>query len=480
MKNNKLTFSCLIAVCLCIIACKPVQVSRQDTAFLLPEKLDNNAPLQSDSFALGKINRRSFFTDPLLQNLIDTALAGSFDIRIATLRIQQMQAGALAAKAPLHPTVQAAGTAGIRRFGLYTMDGAGNATTDITPGKLVPEHLPDFFIGAQAGWEIDLWGKLRSQNQAATARYLASIEGRNLVQTTLVAGIAEAYFNLQALDEQVKILDQYIELQQNALELVKAQKEAGAANELAVKQFENQLFDLRGERYELEQQIIENESIVNFLAGRFPQPVARTPFFLNQNLPAIAATGVPAQMLETRPDIRAAALELVASKADLNAARALFYPSLNMGAVIGTQAFRPDFLATKPASFMYNLAGGMMAPLVNKRAIQAEFNRADAYQLEALTNYHQTIVNAFTEAYNQVAFLKNLAVQFELKIEQTAIINRAVAVSDELFRSGRANYLDVLTAQQNGLETQLELVELRRRQWSATIGLYRALGGGWQ
>lgn len=480
MKNKSFNFLCLAIVLTVVAACKPVQIIREDTALTLPKNFDSQSTDPLGAASLGAMNWREFFTDPNLQNLIDTALTANFDLKIAAQRVKQVQASVLAAEAPLRPTVQMAGTAGIRRFGLYTMDGAGNATTDITPGKLVPEHLPDFFIGAQAGWEIDLWGKLKNQKQSAVARFMASVEGKNLVQTAVVSGIAEAYFNLQSLDAQIQILDEYIALQQNALDLVRIQKEAGATNELAVKQFENQLLDLRGIRLDLQQRIVENESLINFSIGRFPQPVVRTPLFLNQNLPAVATTGVPPAMLENRPDIRAAALELAASKTDLNAARALFYPSLNIGAGLGTQAFRPDFLVTKPASIAYNLAGGMMAPLVNKRTIRAEFNRADAYQLEALATYQQTIVNAFTEAYNQVAFLKNLEQQLALKTEQVAAIENAVGISGELFRSGRANYLEVLTAQQNALDTRLELVDLRLRQWQSAVGLYRALGGGWR
>lgn len=460
------------------LGCKPVQVTRQDTSPTLPPFFDKNAT--ADSSGLGELQWRQFFTDPLLQSLIDTTLAGNFDLSIAARRIQQMQAGVLATESDLRPVVEAAGTSGIRRFGLYTMDGAGNATTDITPGKLIPEHLPDFFIGVQAAWEIDLWGKLRNRKKAAAARFLASIEGKNMVQTTVVASIAAAYYNLQSLDAQLEILDEYISLQQNALDLVRLQKEAGAANELAVKQFENQLLDLRGNRLSIQQQIIENESIINFLAGRFPAPVQRTPLFLNQNLPAVTATGIPPVLLENRPDIRAAALELAASKADLDAARALFYPSLNIGAILGSQAFRPDFLVTKPQSVAYNLLGGLTAPLVNKRAIRAEFNHADAAQLEALATYQQTIVNGYIEVYNQMAFLKNLDQQYTLKTEQVAAISAAVDISGELFRSGRANYLDVLTAQQNALDTRLELVEVRLQQWSASLALYRALGGGWR
>lgn len=483
MKNKKSNFQFLMCASILVLGmmgCKNVQVIRENKALTIPGNFDKSIVSSTDSASLGAMNWREFFKDPNLQHLIDTALLSNFDLKIATQRIQQMQAGVLATEAALRPTVQAAGMMGVRRFGLYTMDGAGNATTDITPGKLVPEHLPDFFIGAQAGWEVDLWGKLRNQKKSAVARFLSSVEGKNLLQTTVVANIAEAYFNLQSLDAQTQILDEYISLQQNALDLVRIQKETGKANELAIRQFENQLLDLRGIHLDLQQKIVENESLISFLIGTFPQPVVRTPLFLNQELPPVTATGLPPALLENRPDIRAASLELVASKADLNVARALFYPSLNIGAVVGTQAFRPDFLVTKPASLVYNLVGGIAAPLVNKRAIRAEFNRADIYQLEALTTYQQTIINAFTEVYNHLAFLRNLEQQITLKNQQVGTIESAVGISDELFRSGRANYLEVLTTQQNALDTRLELVDLQLRQWSAAVGLYRALGGGWR
>ncbi len=446
----------------------------------IPADYGRDTAVGPDSTSLGSTIWRQYFEDSLLQNQIDVALEGNFDLQIAAQRIRQLQAGVLAAEAPLRPVIQSSFSAGVRRFGLYTMDGAGNATTDILPGKPVPEHLPDLFIGAQAGWEIDLWGKLGNLKQAALARLLASEAGRRLLQTAVVAGVAEIYFTLQSLDERIQILDEYIGLQQNALELVRIQKEAGMANELAVKQFENQLLDLRGMRLDLQRQMVEYENAGNLIAGRYPQPLLRTASFFEFGLPDGPAAGLPAALLENRPDIRAAELELAASKAELNAARALFFPSLNIGAVFGTQAFRPDFLVTKPASMAYTLAGGLMAPLVNRRAIHAEFNRSDALRLEALAAYRRTVVNAYAEVYYRLAFLDNLEQQFDLKKQQISAIEAAVDVSGELFRSGRANYLDVLTAQQHALDTELELVDLRLQQWVESVNLYRALGGGWR
>ena len=171
---------------------------------------------------------------------------------------------------------------------------------------------------------------------------------------------------------------------------------------------------------------------------------------------------------------------MAAAKADLDAARALFYPSLQIGAALGVQAFRPDLLVTSAQSAAYNLLGGLAAPLVNKKGIRAAFNFADAYQKEAFIHYQQSILSAYVEAYNQITNLRNLDEQFTLKSEQSAAISSAVDISNELFRTGRANYLEVLAAQQNALDTRFELVEVRLRQWQSAINLYRALGGGWR
>lgn len=459
--------------------CKSVKVASasEEISVLPPSYSFRDSSVSNPGGA--PVNWRTFFQDQNLVRLIDTALSGNFDLKIAAQRILQSQAGVHATEGPLRPAVQGIGSAGVRRFGLYTMDGAGNATTDILPGKLVPPNLPDFMLGFQASWEIDLWYKLRNMKAAALARFHASVESGKLAQTAIVAGIAEAYFNLQALDEQIRVLDQYIEIQENSLALTQIQKNTGVTNELAVRQFQNQLLELRGNRLQLEQQITELESLVNVLVGRFPQPVARSPLFMSGSLPPVDA-GVPSSLLINRPDIRMAEYELVAAKADLRVARAYFYPSFNIGALIGTQAFRPDFLVSKPASVTYNLLGGVMAPLINKRSIKAGYSRANSYQTEALAVYNQTVITAFSEVYNHLNVIKNLEKQFAYKDEQVKTIESGAEIAGDLMRTGRISYLEVLSARQNALETRLGLVEIRTRQWLSSIGLYRSLGGGWQ
>jgi NodT family efflux transporter outer membrane factor (OMF) lipoprotein len=452
-------------------------VARQDFLQPMPAAFAANA---TDTANVGAVNWRQYFVDPNLIQLIDTALQSNYDLRIALQRIQVAQSDVLLQEAALKPIVEGAAAAGLTKFGLYTMDGAGNAGTPIVDERNVPVHLPDYFIGLQSSWEIDVWGKLRNRKKAAFSRFLASVEGKNFVQTNLIAAVATNYYELLALDAALNVLDETITLQENALAIIRVQKEAGVANELAIKQFEAQLLNSRSLRVETLQSIVENENEINFLLGRYPQPIVRSTVGVMQAVPPQIRLGIPSHLLQNRPDIRQAELELIASKADLNAAKAAFYPSVNITGYAGFQAFRLDLLLTRPESFAYGLLGGLTAPLINRRAIQAEFNRADAYQLEALYNYQQTIINAYTEAYNQVANVNNLAQMYDLRTQEVNTLLQGIDIASELFRTGSANYLEVLFAQQNMLQSRLTLLDIKNRQFNAVIHLYKALGGGWQ
>lgn len=475
-QSNVILFSTLLCL-VWLSSCKPAEVVRQDRLLPMP---DTFAGTTQDTTASAVINWREYFQDPYLISLIDTALANNLDLRITWQRIEAAKAGVLAAKGALLPTVEAAASAGMIKFGRYTMDGAGNRNTEMIDDKDIPVHLPDFFAGLQSSWEVDIWGKLRNRRGAAVSRLLASIEGRNFVQTNLIAEVAVAYYELLALDAGLAIIDENIAIQENALELVRVQKEAGIANQLAVEQFEAQLLGLRGQRIEVEQLIVETQSYLNFLCGRYPQPVQRSQAEFLDTEPAPLLSGVPAQLLRNRPDIRSAEHELAASKADLNAARALFFPTVEIQGLLGFQAFRPGLLFTRPESFAYNFIGGLAAPLLNRRAIQAEFNAASAYQLEALYAYQETILDAYIEVHNGLAAIRNLERTLDLKRSAAEAFTRSIGTSNELFRTSRASYLEVLLAQQNALNARLDLVEVKKRQLQTGIGVYRALGGGWR
>lgn len=465
-----------ISVLYFLFSCKSLQSVSEPSADSIP-----NQYIAAGDTANSAIKPyQLFFQDASLVQLIDTALARNWDLQAALQRIKMAEANLLMAKGALRPRVDASVISAIRRYGLYTMDGAGNSSTFMLPGKIVPTDLPDYFTGFQSSWEVDLWGKLKNRKQAALARSLASAEARNLLLTHLISEIASAYYDLQASDLELKMIDESVVIQQRAFDIVKAKKEAGILNELAVKQFEAQLANMLALRQDVFQQMQLAENRINFLVGRYPQSLQRdTAFMSNQMLSAIAA-GVPGQLLENRPDIRQAALELRATRADVAAARAAFNPSLNITASLGYQGFRPDLLFRTPESLAYTLVGGMVAPLVNRAALKAAFQNASAIQLEAVYGYGKTVVNAYHEVFTELQRSKNLEILYAQKVKETELLFQSIAIAEDLFRTGRATYLEVVFAQQQALKARVEMVEAKQQLLTTGVNLYKALGGGWR
>jgi len=460
----------------CLVGCIPTQPIYQASTKTTPMAYS----IGSDSSTIATISWKEYFADKNLIALIDTALANNFDILIALQRVEAASAGVQFSKGLLLPSVSVGGTAAIRRYGLYTMDGAGNSTTDILPGQTVPVNLPDYFVGFQTSWEADITGKIQNRKKAAVARYLSSIEGKNWLITNLVALIASTYYELQALDIELEIIRENISIQENAVAVVTSQKESGAANELAVEQLRAQLLTTKSLEVEIEQRIIETENQINTLLGRYPQPIERGKTILTDIIPTQLQTGVPSDLIRNRPDIKQAELELIAAKADVKAARAAFYPSLNITGGLGFQAFKPNLLFTTPQSFVFSLVGGLSAPLINRSAIKAHFKGASAYQVELLYNYQKSILNGYVEVYNQLNNLNNLQRIFGYRNEKVNILSQSIQTSNDLFRTGRANYLEVLLTQQNTLNARLDFIDVRKRQMLSQINIYKALGGGWK
>lgn len=192
------------------------------------------------------------------------------------------------------------------------------------------------------------------------------------------------------------------------------------------------------------------------------------------------SAGLPSQLLVNRPDIRQSELELEAAKLDVKVARAEFYPSFAISATLGFQAFKPSYLFRLPESLLYGLAGDLAAPLINRNAIKAEFNSADARQLQALFNYERTILNAYMEVSSQLSGIENLSKRYDLKSRQVEALTKSIDLASDLFKSARADYLEVLMTQRDVLESKLELIEARKSQLNATVNMYKYLGGGWK
>ncbi|MGE9311551.1 TolC family protein [Niabella sp. CJ426] len=466
----------MIGTCMIYAGCHVPQVAQKQENKEVPETYS----VDQDTLNTGLVKWRDFFTDPNLAVLIDTALKNNQELNITLQEIEIARNEVRAKKGELLPSVGYRAGVGIDKAGRYTSQGAGDASTEITPGKKVPDYLGDFIVGINANWEVDIWNKLHNAKDAEVDRYLSTIEGKNFVLSNLIAEVANSYYELLSLDYQLDIVKQNIALQKNALEIVKVQKQAARATELAVQKFEAEVKSTQSREFEIRQGIKETENRINFLLARYPQPIARKETgFMDLPL-APVSTGVPSQLLANRPDIRQAELELAASKLDVKVARAQFYPSFDISAMIGFNAFNPSYLVKFPESLITSLVGDLAGPLINKNAIKAQYLTANARQLQAVYNYERSILSGYIEVANQLSNISNLQQTFEQKQEQVKVLNKSVDVSNALYKAARADYLEVLTTQRDVLEARLELAETKKNQLGAVVNIYKDLGGGWR
>lgn len=460
-----------------IYGCVPTREIRTEETSL-PENYQVSAGM--DTLNTARIKWKEFFSDPKLIALIDTALVNNQELNIMLQQVSMAKNEIQARKGEYLPSVNIQAAAEVEKIGRYTSQGANDANTDIRPGEEFPEPLPNYGVGAFASWEIDVWKKLRNSKKAAVMEYLSTVEGKNFMITNLISEIAESYYELQALDNQLAIIEQNLDIQSNALKTVKLQKQAAKATELGVKRFQAEVLKNRSELYAVRQEITETENRLNFLIGRNPKTIDRnSEDFLEKRIDTIF-TGIPSQLLENRPDIRKAEFELAAAKLDTKVAKANFYPSFSINAGVGLEAFSTKFLTSTPESLVYSLAGDMVAPLINRNAIKAEYNTANDRQIQAIFEYEKTILNAFIEVKNGISRLENLSKSYELKEDQVNALTESIEITNKLFRSARADYLEVLLTQRETLESRMELVETKKEQLLARVGLYRNLGGGWQ
>lgn len=427
---------------------------------------------------------RGLVFDSTLVRLIDSALKYNFDLRTAEQQVELAMAGMKLTRGIRLPEVQASMQGGVRRFGYYTMDGVGNYDTkfspNLTPEQQIPDPLPDYYIGLQSSWEIDLWGRLKNMKKAAAARFIASQHGRNLLVTQLVWEVTAAYLELIAIGNELKILEESIALQEDALEIVSAQMQTGKANQLGVDMINAQLLNSKAIYAQTRQQKIEYANRLALLCGSFSKPLVHDSMFSNRYVRDSLLAGIPSDLLRNRPDILQAEMEMRAARADVSSARAAFYPSLNINASIGYQAFNAALLIETPASVAYSLFGGLTAPLLNRRKIKAALMTAEAGKKLAYIRYEKTVVNSFMEVYNALTNIEASREMLALKQREAGLFRQSVFTSNELFKAGRAGFLEVIVAQRNALQSQIELVNYRKKQQLAVINLYRALGGGWQ
>jgi NodT family efflux transporter outer membrane factor (OMF) lipoprotein len=420
----------------------------------------------------------AFFNDPTLTSLFDQALANNQQLLILAENIRIANNEVLRRRGAYLPMVSLGTRASLNKYSYNTLEGADNLQNVPANAASFPTPLPDFMAAADVSWQIDIWRQLRNSRDAAALRFLGTRDGWNYVVTRLLADVAENYYQLMALDKQLETLDRTIALQDQSLEIAKARKAAARDTELAVQRFQAEVRKNQSQKLIIAQEIIEAENRINFLCGRYPQPVERNSAgFIDLNLPTLNL-GFPSQLLGNRPDIRQAERALAAAGLDVRVARANFFPKLIMTADVGWDAFNPRYLFITPESLIYGVAGGLVAPVVNRKAIQADYMNANATQLQALYDYQRTVLNAFTEVINRVAKVRNYSISIELKKQQLESLETAVSVASNLFQNARVEYLDVLISQRDRNEARMVLLDTKREQLSAVVNTYQALGGG--
>ncbi|WP_299383178.1 TolC family protein [uncultured Lacinutrix sp.] len=477
IKNIKVRKLYLVSVLalVSLYSCVPTRTVREENK-TVPELYNSET---EDTTNTAVIKWKEFFTDPNLVTLIDTALANNQELNMMLQQVDMAKNEIKAKKGEYLPFVGVYAGAEVEKVGEFTRNGAVEKHLDIREEEEFPEPLTNFSAGLSASWELDIWKKLRNGKKAAVLEYLASIEGKNFMVTQLVTEIASSYYELMALDNQLEIIEQNLEIQQQALKMVKLQKEAARATLLAVRRFEAEVYKNQSNKFQIQQKIVETENLINFLVGRYPQSIKRSSNgFITKTVDTMYS-GIPSQLLANRPDIRKAEYELSASKLNVNIAKANFYPSIGIKAGVGFEAFKPKFLTNTPESLAYSLVGDIVSPLINRNAIKAEYQNANDRQLQAVFEYEKTILNAFIEVQNQLSNVENLKKSYSLKEDQVQALTESIDLSLKLFRSARAEYTEVLLTQREALDSKIEIIETKRDQLLANVKLYQALGGGW-
>jgi multidrug efflux system outer membrane protein len=423
--------------------------------------------LAQDSTTLAEFSWRELFTDSLLVGHIERALEHNIDIRIALQQIAAAHAYYKQGKAGNLPLVNGSAQATHQQL-------ARNSQF----GTFFDGGLTQYEVTASLSWEADIWGKIRSNKRALEASYLQSVAAHQAVKTELVASIASLYYQLLALDEQERITEETIRTREVALETTEALKSAGTVSEVAVKQTEAQLHAARALLIELRRNIRLLENTFSMLLGDEPHAIERTALSDQQPIDQIPA-GYPIQLLRNRPDVMAAEFGLINAFALTNVAKSNFYPSLTVSATGGLQSLELDRLFSVNSLFA-NVVAGLTQPIFNQRRIRTQYEVSQSQQEQAYLRFRQSILNASREV-SDALYTYNAASQIiQVRSDEFAAYDVATAYSEELLNSGLANYLEVLTARQNALNSRLNLIGAQYDRLDAIVDLYRALGGGWR
>jgi len=427
----------------------------------------------TDTTTVADIKWNRFFTDPQLQELIGRAIAGNNDLQIAIKNIEASRAMLRQSKWGQVPQLSVGVTANTSIPSQNSLNGIS------IKSFLNTSHIEDYNAGGTLSWEADIWGKISSRKKEALAAYLQTEEAKKVVQANVVSAVAQGYYNLLMLDAQLSVAVKNRGLSENTVNMVNRQFDAGQVTHLAVEQAEAQRLRAAQIVPQLEKEIILQENALSLLTGTMPAEVSRSGSMDMAQLHDSLPTGVPATLLSHRPDVKAQEYELKAANARVGIAKASMYPALNITAGGGVNSFKSNNWFNMPASLFGMVAGSLTQPLLQGRRLRTQYEVAKTQREIAVIGFRQQVLVAVGEVSDALAEIEKLKEEQAFAKDRVANLQRAVSNADKLFASGLATYLEVITAQSNVLQSELDLAAVKRNQFSAEVQLYKALGGGW-
>ncbi|WGQ10316.1 efflux transporter outer membrane subunit [Pedobacter gandavensis] len=436
----------------------------------IPESF-RNVDIDNEN-SIAKLSVKQFFTDATLGRLLDTALLRNYDLQIAMKNIDAAQLLFRQSKLGNLPQLNLNITANSSRP-------SDNSLNGLSAGQFLnTRHIEDYNANLGLSWEADIWGKIGSQKKAALATYLQSAEARKAVQMRLIASVAQGYYRLLMLDTQMSVAKRNLALNDSTLTMIKMQFDAGQVSSLAIQQAEAQQLVAAQLIPALQQDISIQENALSILAGQLPAAVIRQGSLDEVAFPAQLSAGIPSALLAQRPDVRSAELALDLANAQVGIAKASMYPSLNITATAGLNAFKASNWFNVPASLFGMVAGGITQPLFQRKQLKTQFEVAKIEREKAVLQFRQSVLNAVGEVSDELSNIEKLKQQHAIAQRRVNTLKDAVKNAGLLFNNGMATYLEVITAQSNALQSELALASIKTAELHATVALYRALGAG--
>ncbi|MBN8822659.1 MULTISPECIES: efflux transporter outer membrane subunit [unclassified Spirosoma] len=461
----------ILILTLLVSGCKVGQNYRRPTV-QLPEQYAERPLVDTSSVAL--MPWRQFFRDTDLQNLISTALTNNFDLQVAIKRIEENQAYVRQTRYALLPAVNG-------QVAASTVTPSRNSLNGLSLENFIgTRHLEDYSANLALSWEADIWGRIRRQNEATRAQFLQTEEAAKAVRTNLVASVATGYFNVLLLDAQLEIAKRNVALGDSIVRLIRLQKQSGDVTELAVQQAEAQRQNADLLRSQLEQALAIEQNGIRQLLGDWPGTIARSSRLATYPVADTLLTGVPAQLLANRPDVRVSELSLVAANARAGVAEASLYPALTITGSAGLNSFQASNWFALPNSLFYNLAAGLVQPIFQRRQLRTQLEVSQIQREAALVQFRQSLNTAVTDVSNALVRHEKVQEQERIATARAQTLQGAINNAKLLFKSGMATYLEVITAQSNALQAELAVADIKRQRLSAMVDVYRSLGGGWR